>query len=366
MHGDDALVDLIYAALLGESSWQDFLDRLCKTLPDGGSALFFHDANRRKGAFSLSGGIEPSALDAYKSYFSSLNPWMAKAAVRPVGRGVVAEQMLPRADFVRTEYYSDFARKNGIESAVGVTIIRDRGVSFMLSTATPRADPDANMAEAERLTRLAPHLRRAFKYYSRAPHDRAVTDVAAAAFSVLDIGLVMLGDGGRVRTMTPAAARMMEEGVGLTVSVTGKLRASKASVDEVIAAMADRTIEGPQVSDVVATGSRGPVRLTFIRVGKDNTAAFFEGPTVLVLIDPGRPPASSAQAVGSAFDLTAAEHRIFAGIAAGQTLREIAEKAGISYETARVQLRGVFTKTGVNRQAELVRLADRLGFARVS
>jgi DNA-binding CsgD family transcriptional regulator len=363
MQGDDAFIDLIYAALLGETSWQDFLARLSKTLPGGGSTLFFHDANRRKGAFSLSGGIEPSALDAYRRYFSRINPWMAKAAVRPIGRGVVAEQMLPRSDFVRTEYYNDFARKNGMESAVGVTIIRDRGVSFMLSTATSRADPDANMAEAERLTRLAPHLRRAFKYYSRAPHDRAVTDLAATAFSVLDIGLVMLGDDGRVRTMTPAASRMMEEGVGLSVTLTGKLRASKASVDEVITMMTDRTLEGPHVDDVVATGSRGPVRLTFIRVGKDKAAAFFEGPTVLVLIDPGHPPLSNVQAVGSTFDLTAAEHRIFAGIAAGKTLREIAEKAGISYETARVQLRGVFAKTGVNRQAELVRLAERFGFA---
>jgi DNA-binding CsgD family transcriptional regulator len=365
MQRDDALVDLIYAALLGEASWQDFLTQLTKTLPGGGSTLFFHDANRRKGAFSLSGGIESSALDAYASYFSSINPWMTRAAVRPVGRGVVAEQMLPRADFVRSEYYNDFARKNGFESAVGVTIIRDRGVSFMLSTSTSRADPDANMAEAERLTRLAPHLRRAFKYYSRGPHDQAVTDVAAAAFSVLDIGLVMIGDDGQVRTVTLAAARMMEEGVGLTVSVTGKLRALKASVDEVITAMTDRTREGPYVSDVVATGSRGPVRLTFIRVGKDKAADFFEGPTVLVLIDPGRSPAWNAQAVGSAFDLTAAEHRIFAGIAAGQTLRQIAEKAGISYETARVQLRGVFTKTGVNRQADLVRLAERFGFSLV-
>ncbi|MDW6023101.1 helix-turn-helix transcriptional regulator [Mesorhizobium sp. BAC0120] len=366
MHGDDALIDLIYGALLGETSWQDFLGKLSRTLPGGGSTLFFHDANRRKGAFSLSGGIEPSALDAYASYFSSINPWMTKAAVRPVGRGVVAEQMLPRAEFVRTEYYNDFARKNGMESAVGVTIIRDRGVSFMLSTVTSRADPDSNMAEAERLTRLAPHLRRTFEYYSRAPHDRTVTDVAEAALSVLDIGLLMLGDGGRVRTMTPAAARMMEEGVGLSVSATGKLRSSKAAVDEVITAMTDRTLERPHVSDVVAAGSRGPVRLTFIRVGKDKAAAFFEGPTVLVLIDPAHPPRSNAQAVGPAFDLTAAEHRIFAGIAAGQTLREIADNAGISYQTARVQLRRVFTKTGVNRQADLVRLAERFGFALAS
>jgi DNA-binding CsgD family transcriptional regulator len=366
MYGDDALVDHIYAALLGETSWQDFLRKLSETLPGGGSTLFFHDADRRKGAFSLSGGIEPSALDAYASYFSSINPWMTKAAVRPVGRGVVAEQMLPRAEFVRTEYYNEFARKNGMESAVGVTIIRDRGVSFMLSTMTSRADPDSNMAEAERLTRLAPHLRRAFKYYGRASHDRTVTEVAAAALSVLDVGLLMLGDGGRVRTMTPGAARMMEEGVGLNVSAIGKLRGSKAAVDEVITAMTDRRLEGPHVSEVVAVGSRGRVRLTFIRVGKDKAATFFEGPTVLVLIDPGHSPRSNAQAVGSAFDLTAAEHRIFAGIAAGQTLREIADNAGISYQTARVQLRRVFTKTGVNRQADLVRLAERFGFALAS
>ena len=54
------------------------------------------------------------------------------------------------------------------------------------------------------------------------------------------------------------------------------------------------------------------------------------------------------------FGLTPAEARLALHLVAGETLRSAAVKLSISYETARTQLKNIFSKTGTCRQAELV------------
>ena len=56
------------------------------------------------------------------------------------------------------------------------------------------------------------------------------------------------------------------------------------------------------------------------------------------------------------FLLSAAEVRLAIALFKGATLKQVAERSGTSLNTSRVQLARVFSKTGVHRQAELIRL----------
>jgi DNA-binding CsgD family transcriptional regulator len=62
----------------------------------------------------------------------------------------------------------------------------------------------------------------------------------------------------------------------------------------------------------------------------------------------------------SRFGLTFAEARVAAAVFRGLTLREAAEEFAVSLNTVRFQLARVFEKTGVTRQAELVKMMMRL------
>ena len=54
--------------------------------------------------------------------------------------------------------------------------------------------------------------------------------------------------------------------------------------------------------------------------------------------------------------------RFWAGLVAdGHTPREIADKVGVTDNTVRSQIKSIFSKTGVKRQGELIRLLQ--GFA---
>jgi DNA-binding CsgD family transcriptional regulator len=56
----------------------------------------------------------------------------------------------------------------------------------------------------------------------------------------------------------------------------------------------------------------------------------------------------------SILGLTSAEARLALQLAAGSTLDEIADRNGLQVSTLRAQLRSVYSKTGINRQFELV------------
>jgi DNA-binding CsgD family transcriptional regulator len=63
---------------------------------------------------------------------------------------------------------------------------------------------------------------------------------------------------------------------------------------------------------------------------------------------------ASTEVIQGLFDLTPAEARVARGIAAGKTIDELADEAGLAALTVRNQLKSVFRKTGVSRQADLV------------
>lgn len=357
---DHELIDLIYASLLGEASWQGFLDRLTQLLPGGKSTLFFHDVNRHAGRFSLVSGFEDAAVARYDGYFSRINPWMPKAAVRPVELGVVADQMLPRADLLRTEFYNDFMRPLGGQSAVGVTIMREEGCSFLLSILTERGEAEANMAAARTLGALAPHLRRAFDHYRRGAIANAQHRVVGSVFETLATGVVIVGTNGTVKSASSIAHRMIESGIGLRITPTGRLRAVDARLSALIDAVTDASPSVPQVADAITSGEAGAnaTRLTLIRVGRDRFEAYFEGPVVVILLEPAlRETAPTAvERLTSMHRLTAAERRVLDGLTEGLTVKEIADRSELSRETIRNQLKSVFAKVGVTRQVDLVRL----------
>ena len=72
--------------------------------------------------------------------------------------------------------------------------------------------------------------------------------------------------------------------------------------------------------------------------------------------DPDLQDSTSQQSLRQLFDLTPAEARLATLLARGLSLAEVSETQGISPHTARAQLKSIFAKTGVSRQAELVRL----------
>lgn len=352
---EQELTDAIYAALLGERSWQDFLDRLNSLIPGGVSTLFFHDQKSGEGGISLASGLEAGDAQRYADHYVGLNPWMRNVARTPLGTGIIGERIVPRDEFVRTEYYADFLRRREIEAGIGVTLWREQTSSFLLSTLTSRINPDENQEIADLLTRLTPHLTRAFRYYRADRFGRAAVQFGISLLESPDVGIIIVGEGMTVKAASPRAETFLSAGpvVGLTAMGTLRLR------DEASAAILRQMLSLGYAGPRSRSTHLGAYRLTLVRAEADGVTGYFSGPAVAAIIEEAR-PAGIGPDVGwlaRHYGLTRAETRTVQGIVAGMTPIQIAERSGIGLETVRAQLKAVYAKTDVNSQAGLVRIA---------
>ncbi len=83
-------------------------------------------------------------------------------------------------------------------------------------------------------------------------------------------------------------------------------------------------------------------------LGVPHTAVFISDP-----LGASEPP---HQAISRLFGLTPTEAKLSLLLASGSSMDEAAERLSVSRNTTRTHLRSVFAKTGVSRQAGLVRL----------
>jgi DNA-binding CsgD family transcriptional regulator len=359
------LISQVYGALLGNGSWQLFLDSLSSVLPNGKATLFYHDTMARTGAFSLHSQFEPERIEAYSRYFCAKNPWMPKAIARPLDIGVRAEQMLLKSELVRTEFYTDFMRPQKLESAVGVTLFRDQGCNFMLSILHGSASDAEAQTAASLLGTLAPHLREAFSYYRRAG---VIASSAAAACDILGVGILAIGPDRRVRWSNAPGQGLVSSGDPVGTNACGRVTSAHPQVRETIdltlkLAMAGQST-GPRTVIVPARDdAQSVIRLTIMVPSQSECERYFVGPSITVLIERVGPCGPLVeQYLRDVFRLTPAEARLANALADGATLAATAARQGISKETARTTLKRIFAKVGVSRQAELVAKLHRLGY----
>lgn len=89
---------------------------------------------------------------------------------------------------------------------------------------------------------------------------------------------------------------------------------------------------------------------------RDPARVVFRPAICIVIADPDGARALPVDRLQDAFDLTEAEGRLAARLAAGEGLRSAAQSLGITYGTARARLAEIFQKTDTRRQGELINL----------
>ncbi|MDQ3776088.1 MAG: helix-turn-helix transcriptional regulator [Pseudomonadota bacterium] len=80
----------------------------------------------------------------------------------------------------------------------------------------------------------------------------------------------------------------------------------------------------------------------------------------LQITDPAEAPRDLTETLRRLYGLTAAESRLVAALARGDTPKAAAQRFHVTDNTIRTQLKSVLAKTGVRRQVELVLLVSRL------
>ncbi|RWR08166.1 helix-turn-helix transcriptional regulator [Paenirhodobacter populi] len=349
---DSDLIELIYASLLGESSWQDFLDRLTRMAPGCWSVLHANDLANGEASVGLVSGRSVGDVADYATYYHHISPWVKYCQADPTGAANVVERNVPGHMLERSEFYTDFLRPIETRSAIGIGVDREGERSLIVSLMTPRAVEDELLPLAQRLNRIAPHLMRAGEFYRRTSFAAQTTELGATFFDALHMGMVVVGNGRRIRTCSDLARRMFGRDVGLDPA--GRLRLSDPMAQSLLGAMLTRRYDGPAHQRLMV----GDMLVTLIRMEGERERSIFEGPGVCLTMEPmtGAGRFFDLDQFSRSYGLTGSEVRALTGLIAGKSIADIAREAGRSRETIRTQVKSLYSKTGARGEADLLRL----------
>ncbi|WP_117193159.1 helix-turn-helix transcriptional regulator [Rhizobium terrae] len=344
----DELIDLIYGTVFSDRGWQPFLDRLNASMSFGKTSLLLHDASTRAGAFPISSGYDLHEITAYAQYFASINPWMPKAAIRRVGVGITSDDMYHPRELQKTEFYNDYLKASGLAGGAGVTIAREKGRSFILTSLMSERDLHRSKEYAALMTTLAPHLRRAFDYQQKQYRDGLQSQARNRLLDIAGVGLLVCGGNAKVITMNETASLLLNQSCGIRVSATGKICVFDESLQHMLEHNRAPTTQASY--DVLFEKNGRAFRITALWLNSSDIFEFLHGPSVALVVKP-----VMADLAEGAFGLSAAEAEVATAVIDGMSLSEIADSRQVSKETVRTQLKVVFRKLGISGQLELVR-----------
>jgi len=180
-------------------------------------------------------------------------------------------------------------------------------------------------------------------------------DEMRAILDQLDIGVLLCRPDLAVVARNAAAAAILKEDDGLTES-QGRLAVAQPAEGRALARLMSRVASRRGDGALgISRPSDGRPYIILVSAARDGEGR--AGLLRVFVIDLARRSAFGSRPLAEVFRLTNAEGSLLAQLAQGRALSDAARTAGVSLNTMRGTLRNVFRKTGLNRQADLVRVA---------
>ncbi|MCY1259441.1 hypothetical protein D9M68_204120 [compost metagenome] len=273
------------------------------------------------------------------------------------------EDLMSEAELVGSSYYLMYCLPYNVFHTLGANISTPDGGTLRFRISRPRSMPGFSDTDRAMCELFLPHLRRAMHMYSLLDRSESLGSLYSQAIGRLSVATMVLDENGSVLELNPLAREILASNDGLKL-VGGRLEATYPSdnreLQRALRATCSR-IEGEEAGAEAMSIARpsGQVSLGVV-VESIPSQELVEGkgrPTTLVYIrDAVTRSLANSAVTKQLFNLTPAETSLALELANGLSLEEAAEELNIRRNTARAHLRSIFSKTGVRRQTELVRL----------
>lgn len=349
-HGHDVETTLavLYDVPLGTASWSDAMVQAARQLGADSAVISRHG--------SLSSAEILGRYDCHQMTPAAFSVALERPPInsfQTVGP-YAALRLFGRPEALRCPF---MARLDGIPGASDVlgSILRvapddHYAVAFLRHGRRPAFSP----SQGTQLEGLLPHVLRAVTLWSRTQALQSQSRDLHQAMAQLRTAVIVV-DAGRCVSHSNTAADAILGDSGIVHLRDGRLSFADAAADHTLATVL-RLGQGPhrvvlrsqrgRTADLVPLEGCGrSLRRALILVRDEHQAAL--GPTLQ-----------------RTYRLTAAEVRVLVMLIAGGTRDSIAHDLGLSIATVKTHLNRLFSKTGTNRQADLI--LEATGLSRVA
>lgn len=363
------LTALIYDAALAPEKWSSFMARLAHELRAYSSML--RVANHNSGNVSMFETVnyDPQQVTAYREHFIHLDYFATAFTTLPIGTMITGDEVVPWELQRNTEFYNGYLRAGNVRHVIGGTLFRSNNYHMEFGLQRELGEKDFDENDKWLLNLLSPHMVRAAYINHQIGNVTLQKQWALSALNQLHIGIILLDDQSKVLFINGVAEQLISGSNGLSIGEYGPVLSNSADTAHLRSIIRDAAKLASGRGNIslfaggsmrVAAGECGRrMQLQIIPLPLGLSERPFEGlPTgcVAVFVSLEGVLHLSRALMADRYGLTCAEARLASMMAEGNSLEDIAESLAVSIQTARSQLKSVFAKTGVRRQAELVAL----------
>ncbi|TXS95494.1 helix-turn-helix transcriptional regulator [Parahaliea maris] len=366
----DQLLGLIYEGPLEARPWQSALPRLREVFGAQVASLVLRPPAEDDRGLILN-SVRDSAgnnladpndweVSAYREQFFALDPFINL----PLNKVVTLQDMLDGEELENSDYYRHYLQPVDLFHILGIDTAEPGGMVARLRFSRRRQDGAFERADRTLLESITPHLQRAIHIYARLSRTTTERDLYAGAVDQLSVATVILDETGRILNTNALAKALLEERNGLFMKeqhlqIGGRdlNRRLQEALTTVIRAQQRGEASVVRALRVPRENGHQDLGLVIRPIASSEWGEAQASPCAAVFIsDPDLRESASQQTLGELFGLTPAEANLAILLSRGLSLAEVSDSQNVSQHTARAQLKSIFAKTGVSRQAELVRL----------
>ena len=353
------IVSSIYRTVEDTGRWSEVMGTVAREVGGDKGVIYSHGLTREDGGLWVVRDIEDAAIDRYVRHFSACDTWRLTAEARGLMDGKVrtGDQVVPRQDLYRTEWYNDFTRPLGLDQLVHFVQPVTMGGFTPTIHFSVYGDGKRPFDEhtVRKLERYKPHLQQALLLRSLVDERVRVASAQTLVRALLDPAL-LVDRNLRILAVNDGAAALLR--TGFLLRAERDILAAPPAKPDLTYALGDILRAGDSAqphSIATQDGGRGACIYNLSPVSLD-WAPGRRRDHVLIAVRQQRQREADVELLSRLFGLTPAEVRVARELVAGEQVRSISEKLGVAQETVRTHVKHVLGKTGCRRQGDLIRL----------
>ena len=361
------VIEKAYAAALDEDQWQMFLDASADLFGAVGTSFeLFDKKSGQPLLLELSADLPRDSSPEYLEYYGKISPRVRHGLCRPQGEISYDYAILTEAEMDADEFYSDFHGVIGLRYFVAGHLLNSD--SHFSAFAAQRSPQQGHVGDDEigLMQRLLPHVQQAVDLRFRLRDADALCRSLVESLEGLAEAAILIEACSTVFYANHAADTVFATGDGVTVIDKVVHFADKAAArqfDNALGGMIGnkQPVADMETRDFAARRPSGkrPYLVAMRPLPSYNQHYVSTRGTVAAIVfirDPSAFSRLDAELLKQSYALTPAELDIALALDNGQSIREVAERRGVSVSTVRSQLYGLMNKLAVHRQSDLVRL----------
>lgn len=352
------LLDALYEGMLDDAAWSSALSKVSDHFGGATLALFSvipstnevlrYDVTRN----------DPDAMRDYQQNWIEHDPRHAAGLTCRVGEPQTERMLVDVRKLRRTSFQHEFLTRWRVPYFMATWLVRDpmRGAVITLCNDTRHGE----FSDAERgdMRVLVPHLRRILEVKDRLQLANVVPRALLDATDRLPFATLFLGQDLTILESSRAANELLSarDGIHADGGQLGFVRSNDAAAF-IRMLKTDTALPGGAECLAVARRRGPPLSLLVLPVeGGRSSWLGLPARWMALIFDPLRANVPDRQKLRLMLGISAAEAALAHHLVAGRSVTEAARELNITRNTARTQLKSIYSKTGTRSQAQLTRL----------